>query len=649
MNFTKSRKVVEVTRNPQKTSYMLVDIDNGLLLLQTDIDLRSSQKSQLKYWGFKKNNKGYERGLNEIENLFPKLIEYFKVEKINYLLSDSSKNFLDKINSRLEEFEDLFLTVKQYKEGKLDRKHKPLVQDLSKISKRPLKKHQLKAAIHLYLSRNGANFSVPGSGKTSVALSVYEKLRSEGYVNTLFVVGPPSCFQPWRNEFEITLGRKPFFQVLAGGDPLSRKSTYFVSKNKKPELYLTTFQTLLRDSKDVETFMKRQGIGVFLVIDEAHYVKKLEGNWASTILGIAKFAKFRCVLTGTPMPKSYTDIYNLFDFLWPNQNLIDNITKIKIQKLEASNEYKEIKEILKSKIGPLFYRVRKSDLKLKPAFFHKPIFLKMNKYEKLIYDLIEQRIINYSKEDYLKNSDLVKRLRRGRIIRLRQCVSYPALLLTAIDSYEENLLNDSSDLVNIIKNYDNYEISAKLEYLLDFVKKRNKEKIIIWSNFVKTIELLQSTFRKNDIKCKSIYGKVPIEERSIKEEETREKIIKEFLDPKSGLNVLIANPAACAESISLHTTCHIAVYYDLSYNCAQYLQSLDRIHRVGGSENLDTHYYFLQYKDSIDEDIFKNLIEKSERMNSLIEEDYNIYNLEMTEENEDEEAFIRLFNNNGKS
>lgn len=58
---------------------------------------------------------------------------------------------------------------------------------------RTLKIHQLKAAYHLYILGNGANFSVPGSGKTTVVLTVYEKLKHEGKVNTLFVVGPPSC------------------------------------------------------------------------------------------------------------------------------------------------------------------------------------------------------------------------------------------------------------------------------------------------------------------------------------------------------------------------------------------------------------------------------------------------------------------------
>lgn len=625
---------------------MLVDLKDGILILLQAEELESSQKSQLNYWGFKRNEKGYEAKIDEDGKILLKIINFFANANTPLSLSNSCQKLLNKVKTREEEFETIISAGKLYKDGiNPGNMMSKITPHLYSIPHRQLKDHQIKAATHLYLIKNGANFSVPGSGKTSVVLGVYEMLKLEGKINTLFVVGPPSCFQPWRDEFKMTLNRIPKYQIFAGGNPNLRKSTYFVARDKKPELYLTTFQTLLQDHKDVTIFMRRKGVDIFLVIDEAHYIKKIEGNWATVILDLAKYAKFRCVLTGTPMPRSYTDIYNLFDFLWPENNPIDANTRIKIQQLERQNKYDQIKTLLKSVVNPLFYRVRKSDLGLKPPIFHNPFLLSMNKYEKKIYDIIENRIIEYNKEDYLKSVDLVKKLRRGRIIRLRQCISYAKLLLTAIDNYDEDLLDGEADLIKAIRNYDDYELPAKLEYLLKFVKKaqNNKQKIIIWSNFIKTIELIKSTLIKNNIHCKLIYGKTPIEQQSVKEEETREKIRREFLDPKSGLNVLIANPAACAESISLHTTCHTALYYDLSYNCAQYLQSLDRIHRVGGSENVDTNYYFLQYTNTIDQDISQNLNDKANRMNDLIEEDYNIYSLDMVDENEDGQAYTRFF------
>ena len=140
-----------------------------------------------------------------------------------------------------------------------------------------------------------------------------------------------------------------------------------------------------------------------------------------------------------------------------------------------------------------------------------------------------------------------------------------------------------------------------------------------------------------------IYGDTPTESTPYSEERTREQIRDEFVSESSGLDVLIANPAACAESISLHRTCHNAVYYDLSYNCAQYLQSLDRIHRVGGSETTYAHYYFLQYADSIDQDILDNLRQKAARMYVVIEQDFPVYSLDMFEDDDGQAAYDRLF------
>ena len=76
------------------------------------------------------------------------------------------------------------------------------------------------------------------------------------------------------------------------------------------------------------------------------------------------------------------------------------------------------------------------------------------------------------------------------------------------------------------------------------------------------------------------------------EEVSREHLISEFKNTHRCM-VLIANPAACAESISLHKVCHHAIYLDRSFNCAHYLQSLDRIHRLGLEQEEKTYYYLI--------------------------------------------------------
>jgi len=627
---------------------VLIDLLGNKLVIKSPETLMPNQISQIAFWGFHKTNKdgSYEFCSDNLTLALTKLIAYFDKEKVIYSLSAHCQDCMAIIHERRRSFENKRNTGREYKDGGFD----PLLfgefcKFIEQHIPRKLKQHQIKAAYHLYLVKNGANFSVPGSGKTAAVLSVYEKLRKDGKVNLLFVVGPPACFGPWRTEFELTLGRLPVWKILAGGDHIARKSEYYSLQSDRAELYLTTFQTLLNDQNEVIEFMRDKNTKIFLVIDEAHYVKQVNGNWANAVIGIAEHAEYRCILTGTPLPKSYSDVFNLFDFLWPNDEPINSTTKINIQLQEESHDETSAKETLKTTIGPLFYRVRKSELGLIPPIFHPPIVLDMNKYERLIYDAIENKIRNYSKEDYLKNIDLIRRLRRGRIIRLRQCSSYIRLLSTAVENYNEELIEDKTDLLQIIYGYDDLEIPAKLEYLKKFVidLQKNQQKVVIWANFINTLKLIRDHLTNTGCYCKLIYGDTPIEQTSLQGEESREKIRDEFVDPNSGLDILIANPAACAESISLHKTCFNAIYYDLSYNCAQYLQSLDRIHRVGGSETHQANYYFLQYANTIENDIKGNLEKKAQKMYDLIEEDYGVYSMDMFAEDDEVEAYERLF------
>ena len=415
---------------------MLIDVEiNKITINAPSSELRGHHINQIKYWGFVRepHQNSYRHCSTDIEHLLPKLLKYLEKEEIDYSVTPACQKYLSTITQKQKNFEKIKVLGREYKDGKFDSaKFDEFTKFVDKNIKRKLRPHQMKAAYHLYLLGNGANFSVPGSGKTTVILSVYEKLKSEDKVNLLFIVGPPACFGPWRTEFAETFGQQPKWRILAGGNQIARKSEYFSPASQKTELYLTTFQTLLNDQKEVVTFLQRQGVKAFLVIDEAHYVKQVDGNWAKSVLGIAKYARYKCVLTGTPLPRSYTDVFNLFDFLWPDDNPIDSNTKIRVQMHEENHDITTARNILKETIGPLFYRVRKSELGLMPPSFHAPYVLSMNKYERTIYHAIEDKIRTYSEQDYLKNIDLVRKLRRGRIIRLRQCVSYTKLLSQAV-------------------------------------------------------------------------------------------------------------------------------------------------------------------------------------------------------------------------
>ena len=56
--------------------------------------------------------------------------------------------------------------------------------------------------------------------------------------------------------------------------------------------------------------------------------------------------------------------------------------------------------------------------------------------------------------------------------------------------------------------------------------------------------------------------------------------------------MLVTNPQTLAESVSLHSVCHDAVYFEYSYNLVHLLQSKDRIHRLGLPDDQKTRYYY---------------------------------------------------------
>ena len=625
-----------------------VCLDGSQLLVRTDLgDLKPRHESQLAYWGFVRDgSSSFVLDDLNASAAAQKLIAYFSRAGVPLTVDRALDLALERQNHSCAVLAEATARCRQLKDGTVET---GLAEELSGFLKhtvkRKLKEHQFKAALHLLVAENGANFSVPGSGKTAVVFSVFEKLRREGKVDSLFVVGPPACFAPWKYEYREVLGVDPVTEILAGGDIDTRRSRYLVDNKSVPSLFLTTFQTLQRDWEYVGDLFLQRGVRFYLVIDEAHYVKQIGGAWASAVLNIAKHATRRCVLTGTPFPRSYVDAFNMFDILWPQPSPISVPDRHRINLHLQKAEVSAAADILQRTIGPLFYRVRKKDLGLAEQVFHDPIRVPMNCHERRVYDSIVERVTFESQSDFFRDFDLLVRLRRGRMMRLRQCVSYAALLSTAVPEYDENLLVDEKSLATMLMHYDEHESPAKLEALQRLVLELRErgQKIVVWSNFVRTLKVIVSRLSALGCRVGLIYGGTPFEQTNLAEEMSREQIIRDFTRRNGGTDVLVANPAACAESVSLHKCCSNAIYYDMSYNCAQYLQSLDRIHRVGGSETTPAHYYFLQYEDTIDSDILMNVRNKALSMSAVIDHDYAIYSLDMFGDDGDVEAYDRLF------
>ncbi len=622
--------------------------DGQLFVRDIARHLVGKHAGQLNFWSFKydRPSETYTLASDELLPTVEKIITYFAREGIPFHVRDEINNLRSRVRELRRELDDALETGRAIKRGDIPAAAaRAFVEFATTNLVRPLKIHQVKASLHLLGVINGANFSVPGSGKTSVVLSVFRYLQNQGEVDALLVIGPPSCFGPWRQEYKLIFGTEPRVVILAGGDIQERRRTYASAIEKPAELYLATYQTLYRDCERLTKWLKGNRSRFYLIIDEAHYIKQQGGAWADAVLRISPFTARRCVLTGTPFPRVYSDVFNQFDALWPQTRPLTDEDRIRIELYSQRNQNAEATAVLDKTIGPLFYRVRKADLGLAPQVFHSPVRIVMNQYERTAYDAIIARVKKASRQDMLYDIDLVLRLRRGRMMRLRQSVSYAKLLSSAIAEYPEDLLEGELSLTNVLTRYDELERPAKLDALCSLVRDLRAEshKIVIWSNFVRTLHLIRDALTELGAKVQLIYGETPTERAILSEELTREKIIADFASASGLTEILVANPAACAESISLHKSCAHAIYYDLSYNCAQYLQSLDRIHRVGGSEDRSPNYYFLQYEDTVDSDILDNVRSKANRMSAVIDREYPIYSLDMFAADDELEAYERLF------
>lgn len=94
-----------------------------------------------------------------------------------------------------------------------------------------------------------------------------------------------------------------------------------------------------------------------LVLDEAHKIKNTKGGiTASSIMDIAADCSSRVVLTGTPAPNGFEDLYNLFHFIWPNRDVI-KYSPSQLREMSKSSGDSRIEKMMDN-IYPFFIRIK---------------------------------------------------------------------------------------------------------------------------------------------------------------------------------------------------------------------------------------------------------------------------------------------------
>jgi SNF2 family DNA or RNA helicase len=508
---------------------------------------------------------------------------------------------------------------KQYRES-ITRGMKALADRSTKLEipgfVRQLKRYQIRPVIHLLQVSHGANFSVPGSGKTTTTLAAYAILKKRGELEKLLVVGPRSAFMPWEEEYKACFGKPPRSLRISG----EIERTDLLSAASQNELLLITYPMASNRITELQEIL--QQYKTMMILDESHYVKRFGGGgtWAPAVVRLAPYAAKRAILTGTPVPHSLEDLWTQMTFLWPHRNLLGAPLAFR-QTIQRQGGLDQIKQ----RIRPFYYRIMKHELNLPKQSFQR-IYVPMGQYQRAIYNALAATTLAALPNAPTDRTQL-RDWRRNRMIRLLQAASNPTLLNKYSEEFRVPPLSGQGlNVVSIMRRYPQFEIPSKivkaLKITLELLK--NGEKVVIWSAFIHNILMLENMLK--DTNPLIIYGDVP-KDREEAEEDNREKRIKEFKEDTSP-RVLIANPSSCAESISLHKVCKNAIYLDRSFNAVHYMQSLDRIHRIGLSPSDKVHYILLLSKNTIDEVIDCRVQDKFRRMLGLLNDELAIMDLD---------------------
>ncbi|MEX2447990.1 MAG: DEAD/DEAH box helicase [Solirubrobacterales bacterium] len=496
-------------------------------------------------------------------------------------------------------------------------------------AERALLPHQRESMMHALTAANAANFSVPGAGKTATALAVAVIHLAQNVVDAVLVIGPLSCFRPWEREADIALPGVFKVQRVRGMQRAARAHLY--SGVDRGNLLLLSYATAAHDRAELEKLCDR--LNVMLVVDESHRVKRFRGGeWAPALVEVASHAKVRMILTGTPMPQGPTDLWSQFNILWPGEEATSS--RGAFQAMVDGGFATAI-----SRLEPFFTRTPKAALELEEADFYTPS-VALAPLQADIYRLVFNQLRSTIPSD-ASMAEKIERLRRARPIRLIQAASNPDLLNESDGYFNIPPIEEpSGTLMERLERYRHQgELPAKFEWALDYLAglRDDQEKCVVWTTFIRNIDQFAALIEDRlGGPVFTVDGRIPAAETIDPElnetvedddytgeeiDETREQRIDQFLGSE-GFAVLIANPAACAESISLHRECHRALYLDRTHDCARWLQSIDRIHRLGLPEGVrvevQTPIAALDGGMTIDGLIETSLLRKESRMQELL-------------------------------
>lgn len=447
-----------------------------------------------------------------------------------------------------------------------------------------------------YLSRFWARqvaalFADMGTGKTFMVINNMALLYDHGKINAALIIAPKGVYRNW---LDTELPKHlPAHLVF-------RMALWTPSPKKAEKAALDDLFTVTEDLKilimNVEALSTEKGVkfahrfllahNAFMAIDESTTIKTPTASRAKNAVKLGKLAKYRRIMTGSPVTKSPMDLYQQCAFLSDECLNISSYYAfqsryaVTIERSLPSHTFKQIVgyrrlDELKEKMDRFAFRVTKEEcLDLPPKLF-----------VKREVDLTDEQAVAYAQ----MKSMAIAALSGGGVVSTVNALTQMMRLHQIVCGHVKT---DSGEIVHLPNN--------RVKELLNIIEEFDG-KMIIWANYRPDIEaitkVLAETYGPDSVAA--YFGDT--------ESERRQQIVIDFQKPEHPLRFFVGNPSTGGYGLTL-TQANLVVYYSNSFDLEKRLQSEDRAHRIGQTKNVT--YIDLIAPKTVDEKIVKALRDK---------------------------------------
>lgn len=449
--------------------------------------------------------------------------------------------------------------------------------------------HQTKGIKFLQkCSGRGALFWDMGTGKTATALKTFEIARKRYPAIKMLVLCPLSLIEAAWGEDTKTFTDYTFGNLRKIKDPgaydiLCCNYEGLISKTRYAQL-----QKIIEDND------------LFVVLDESSKIKNHRSQTYKNLIKLRDKMKFRIIMSGTPCPNDYTELWTQMNFIRPGL-LPDSFFKFRnmyfhlgrgeaqmpqqggfVNKQVMQEMFKqgwsyeisdENKEKLFNIIKPYTYWLKKDECLTLPDTVDEVRTIEMNKEQKLKYKEMKKDLITFIKDEAITAPVILTKM-----MKLRQITG-------------NFIMNEKGDALDISKN------NPKINELKSILEEIGDKQVIIWAIFRKDILTLENVLSERS--PGTLYGGTKDKHREI----------EKFLSGET--RTLICNPQSVAHGLTF-VNCNYSIYYSLDYSFENYVQSKGRIHRIG-QKNKCTYIHILADK-SIDQMIYRTLKSKGKKV-----------------------------------